>query len=82
MHYMMGIEISTEKTKLITNNMNGIQKEIKINRQRLETVTSFKHIGALVTDEGSKQEILSRRAQTTTALTKLKPIWNDNSISL
>ena len=35
---------------------------------------------AVITDEGSKPEILSRIAQTTTALTKLKPIWNDRCI--
>ena len=31
---------------------------------------------------GSKPEILSRVAQTTAALTRLKPVWNDSSISL
>ena len=35
-----------------------------------------------ITDEGSKPEILSRIAQTTAALTRLKPVWNDRSISL
>ena len=33
-------------------------------------------------DEGSEPEILSRIAQTTAALTRLKPVWNDRSISL
>ena len=33
-------------------------------------------------DEGSKPEILSRTAQATVALTRLKPVWNDRSISL
>ena len=33
-------------------------------------------------DEGSKSEVLSRIAQDTAALTKLKPIWRDNNISL
>ena len=32
--------------------------------------------------EGSKPEILSRIAQTTAVLTRLKPLWNDRSISL
>ena len=36
---------------------------------------------AVITDEGSKPEILSRIAQTTAALTRLKPVWNDWSIS-
>ena len=46
---------------------------IKVIGQRLETVTSFKYLGSVITDEGSKPEILSRIAQTTTALTRLKP---------
>ena len=35
-----------------------------------------------VSDDGSKPEILSRIAQATVALTKLKPICRDNNISL
>ena len=35
-----------------------------------------------ITAEGSKPEILSRIAQTTAALTRLKPVWIDRSISL
>ena len=50
---------------------------MKINGQKLETVTSFKYLGSVITDEGSKPEILSRIAQTTAALTRLKPVWND-----
>ena len=37
-----GWEISAEKTKLMTNNTSGINTEIKVNGQMLETVTSFK----------------------------------------
>ena len=66
----------------MTNNTNGINTEIKINQQKLGTVTSFKYLGSVITDEGSKPEILSRIAQTTAALTTLKPVWNDRSISL
>ena len=51
-------------------------------RQALETVTSFMYLGSVITDEGSKLEILSRIAQTTAAVTRLKPVWNDRSISL
>ena len=46
------------------------------------TVRNFKYLGADVSDDGSKSEVLSRIAQATTALTKLKPIWGDNKISL
>ena len=44
--------------------------------------TSFMYHGAVVSDDGSKSEVLSRIAQATAALTKLKPIWRDNNISL
>ena len=75
------MEISAEKTMLMANNTNSVKK-IKVDRQKLETVTSFKYLGSVVTDEGSKPEILSRMAQTTAAVTRLKPLWNDRSISL
>ena len=76
------MEISTEKTKLMTNNTSGINTEIKVNGQKLETVTSFNYLGSVITDEGSKPEILSTIAQTTAALTRLEPVWYDGSISL
>ena len=40
-----GMEISAENTKLMTNNTNGINTEIKVNGQKLETVTSFNYLG-------------------------------------
>ena len=68
--------------KLMTNNTSGIITEIKVNGQKLETVTSFKYLGSFITDEGSKPELLSRVAQTTAALTRFNPVWNDTNISL
>ena len=47
---------------------NGFQEEIKIKGQRLEEVENF---GAIISNEGSKPEIVSRIAQTTTALSRL-----------
>ena len=77
-----GIEISAEKTKLNTNNTSGINTEIKVNEQKLETVTSFKYLGCVITDESSKPEILFRIAQTTAALIEMKLVRNDRTISL
>ena len=48
------MEISAEKTKLMSNNTGGINTEIKLNGQKFETVTSFKYLGSVITDEGSK----------------------------
>ena len=77
-----GTEISAKKPKLLTSNTSGINTEIKIDGQKLDTVTSFKYLGSFITDESSKPEILSRIEQTTAAPTRLKPIWNDRTISL
>ena len=71
-----------EKLKLMTNNTSAINKEIVVNGQKLETVTSFKYLDSVITDQGSKPEILSRIAQTIAALPRLKPVWKDVSISL
>ena len=76
------MEIGPDKTKVMTNNPNGLQREIKIKGQRLEEVESFKYLGAIISNEGSKPEILSRIAQTTAALSRLKIIWRDKNISL
>ena len=62
------IEISAEKTKLMTNSANGIQREMKVIGQKLGTVTSFKYLGAVVSDDGSKLGVLLRIAQATAAL--------------
>ena len=75
------MEISAEKTKIMTNNPAGIQSDIEISSQKLESVEKFKYLGAIISDDGSKVEVLARIAQTSTALAKLKPIWNDKKIS-
>ena len=77
-----GMQISAEKTKLMTNNINGISSTIKVSGEKLETVQSFKYLGAIVTNEGSRPEILSRIAQATGALANLKVICNDKNIAL
>ena len=56
------------KTKLMTNSANDIQREIKVKGQKFGTVTSFKYLGAVVSDYGSKPEVLSRIAQATALL--------------
>ena len=76
------MEISAEKTKLMANSANGIQRETKVKGQKLGTVTSFKYLGAVVSDGGFKPEVLSRIERATAAFTKLKPFWRDNNISL
>ena len=75
-------EIGLDKMKVMTNNPNGFLRQIKINCQRLEAVENFKYLGAIISNKGSKSEILSRIAQTTTSFSRLKIIWRDKNISL
>ena len=48
------MEISAKKTTLMKINTSGFNTEIKVNEQKLETVTSFRYLGSVTTDEGSK----------------------------
>ena len=64
------MEISAEKTKLMTNNTSGINTGIKVNGQKLETFTNFKYLGSVITHKGSKPEILSRTAQANSSIDK------------
>ena len=57
-------------------------REIKVKGQKLDIVSKFMCLGAVVSDDGSKPEVFSRTAQATAALTKLKPIWIHNNTSL
>ena len=77
-----GMQISAEKTQLMTQNTNGISTDITIDNKKLETVCSCKYLGATVSDKGSKPEVFSRTAQTTAAVIKLKVIWNDKNIAI
>ena len=43
-------DISAEKTKLMTSNASGTNTEMKVNGQKLETVTSFKYLGSIISD--------------------------------
>ena len=66
----------------MADSANGIQRDMKVKGQKLCTITYFKYRIAVVLVDGLKPEILSRIAQTTAALTKLKPIWRDDNIYL
>ena len=43
------MEIGPDKTKVMTNNPNGFQREIK--GQRLEEVENFKYLGAVISKD-------------------------------
>ena len=63
----------------MTTYANVIQREIKVKGQKLGSYKLQSKIEEVVSDDGSKLEILSRIAQATAAFTKLKPIWRENN---
>ena len=74
------MEISAKKTRLMTNSADGIQREIKVKMQKFGYCKKLNVPMRVVSDDGSKPDILSRIAQATATLTKLKPIWRNNNI--
>ena len=77
------MEISAEKTKVMTNvYVKDLHTQFKVKDSVLEVVDQFIYLGALVTDSGSKKEILSRMAKAQNSLSKLKIIWKDKNISI
>ena len=57
-----GMEINPSKTKLMLNDDN-CQPNIDIHGEIIETVKSFKYLGSIINENGSRKEILSRAAQ-------------------
>ena len=76
-----GMEINPSKTKLMLNDDN-CQPNIDIHGEIIETVKSFKYLGSIINENGSRKEILSRAAQASQAYSNLKIIWNDKDIRL
>ncbi|MEW8544506.1 MAG: hypothetical protein AB2693_13330 [Candidatus Thiodiazotropha sp.] len=72
----MRIPIRFEKTKLITDSTHGIQGKINV---KIEAWNGYNH--QLPWRHCLKARGLSRIAQDTTVLTKMKPVWRENSIS-
>ena len=42
------MEIGPDKTKIMTNNSNGFQREFKIKDQKLEEVKGFKYLRSVI----------------------------------
>ena len=71
------IEIDPDKMKVLKNTPYSFQRG-----QSLEVVENFKYLGPIISNEGSKPEILSSISQATAALYRLKIIRRDKNISL
>lgn len=76
-----GKEISAEKTKFLSDEDNQFTTDITVSNQKTQKVTRFKYLGSVITHDRCKTEILSRKAQTTATMTKIKTIQNNRNIS-
>ena len=70
-----GMEISGAKKKIRTK--NGFKNftndnDIQIGGDPLETLDHFKYLGAIISEDGSKPEILGRVPQATSALSHMR----------
>ena len=66
----------------MANSEGSFTSEIKMNNEPLKVVDSFKYLGAIIDDTGSKADILARTGQTIAALSRLNVIWYDKSLKL
>ena len=48
-----GMEVSTEKSKIMTHSTNNISGDISMNGQKVEEMTSFKYLGATFCKDGT-----------------------------
>ena len=69
-----GMEINVGKTKTMINHPEGIINPIQVKNEKVEEVQKFIYLGAIISEDGYKPEIIRRIAQATTILTKLKII--------
>ena len=76
------MNVSTEKSKIMTNSTNNISADISMNGQKLEEVTSFKFLGATLCKDGTcSAEVRIRFASAVSAMARLNRIWRCNTIS-
>ena len=76
-----GMEVSTEKSKIMTNSMNNISTGISMNGQKLEEETRFKYMGATCKDGTCSAKVNIRIASAIAAMARLNRIWWYNTIS-
>ena len=65
------MEINGTKMQLMTNSEGIFTSKISINKTLLKIVYSFKYLGEIIDDKGSKAEIISTISQTIVALSNL-----------
>ena len=77
-----GMDVSTKMSKIITNSTNYISADISMNGHKLQEVTSFKYLGAILYKDGTcSAEVHIKIASDMAAMARLSRIWLCNTIS-
>ena len=77
-----GMEVSTEKSKVMVSSTEHITASITMNGEPLEEVSTFKYLGATLSKDGTcTAEIRIRIATATAAMARLSRIWKSSNIS-
>ena len=70
-----GLEVSTEKRKILTNSTNNGIADVSMNGPNLEEVTSFKYLGATLCEDGTHSaKVRIRIASATAAMARVNRI--------
>ena len=75
------VEVSREKSKIMANSTNNISGGTSMNGQKLEELTSFKYLGATLSNDGTCSTELIRITSATAMVARLNRIWWRNTIS-
>ena len=77
-----GIEVGTEKIKIMTNCKITISAAVSMNNQKLDEMTNFKYLGSTLCKDGTcLAEVCIRIASAMAAVARLNRIWGSNTIS-
>ena len=77
-----GMLINASKMKVMSNTTDGFIDKITINSETLEEVESFKHLGSIFSDKGSRPELLARIMMMSQTMARLKVVRYDRNISI
>ena len=77
-----GMEVTTEKRKIMTNSTNNISADISMNGQKLEEVTSFKYLEATRCKDGTySAEVRIRIASAMAVMARQNRTWRCTATS-
>ena len=68
------MEVSTEKSKIVTNSMNNITADIGMNGRKLEEVNSFMYLGATLCKDDTCSAKSTSTIMTASAMARLNRI--------